>query len=96
MSFLIVAGTGFICYFAGVLTIGLVAGNRHSAELEEAYRICRDRLKENDRINAEDVARLMAEHRKRIISEAAALHKRECRNIRKGGKQRGAITGANA
>ena len=90
------------------LIIGLVAGaNRAARDMQKLVEHHKVEIAQLDQENAEDVRRLRDEyesqivklndaHRRDVVRQASALHKRECRNIAKRGKERGAVTGANA
>ena len=96
-----------VCATTGFVVAGLCAASGRASLEEELKAAYAAELEDQDRMHKEDVRRLRDEyesqivklndaHRRDVVRQASALHKRECRNIAKRGKERGAVTGANA
>lgn len=108
---LIVAGVGSVCACVGLVIGAMLGANRRVEDLQaqanELKSFYAKALAEQDRTHEEgvrglrqeyesEITALKSKHARDVAHKAAALHAKTCKNIAKRGKERGAITGANA
>jgi len=96
MGAIIFIGTMSVCACLGFLFGGVMGANRRSKDLEDLDAHWRERIAEQDKMHAEDVKGLMADHTRNLAREAARLHERECKRIQGVRRKRGYTPGAEA
>lgn len=87
---------GVVGFAVGCCVMAFVASVGRENSLEEQAQYYHDILKSERENQARSMTEIKTRHWADVVRTAAELHQRECRNIRKQGKKRGAVTGASA